>query len=214
MIKLATCPESDECLSPRYVVEPIVPFIMAKGFKNIWCPFDKETSMFVRIFREIFQKNMELGGRVWNNHKDIGGNFFNFDKDFIDYLKIDCLVSNPPFSLKDKVLKKLFELGKPFAMLMPITALGGKKRQEMFKKYGIEVLFLGERTGFYTQSKISKGFDEKGKEIFDYVWDNEAYSKIKENTAFESCYICHNLLPEKIMYATMNKKQEPYNVEI
>lgn len=194
MIKLATCPESDECLSPRYVVEPILPFFKARAFKNIWCPFDTGDSMYVRIFRKFFQINIELDGHVWNNHKeDIGGDFLNFDKDFIDYLKIDCIVSNPPFSLKDKVLKKLFELSKPFAMLMPITALGGKKRQEMFKKYGIEVLFLGERTGFYTKNDLTQ---------------------IKENTAFECCYICHNLLPEKIMYANMKKIQEPYNVEI
>ena len=78
-------------------------------------------------------------------------------------------------------------------MLMPINALGGKKRQSMFKKYGIEILFLGDRTGFYTKGELDR---------------------IKENTQFECCYICHNVLPEKIMYATMKKMQEPYNVEI
>lgn len=181
MIKLATCPESDECLSPRYVVEPIVPFIMAKGFKDILCPFDKENSMYVRVLKSN-------GFIVKNSHKD-DVNFFEYDARTLNS-DIDCIVSNPPFSLKDKVLKRLFELGKPFAMLMPITALGGKKRQEMFKKYGIEVLFLGERTGFYTKNDLTQ---------------------IKENTAFECCYICHNLLPEKIMYATMKKIQEPYN---
>lgn len=182
MIKLATCPESDECLSPRYVVEPIVPFIMAKGFKDILCPFDKENSMYVRVLQNIGFVNIN-----WGHKDDI--DFFSYDDNYIRD-NIDCIVSNPPFSLKDKILKRLFQLGKPFAMLMPITALGGKKRQEMFKKYGIEVLFLGERTGFYTKNDLTQ---------------------IKEKNHFECCYICHNLLPEKIMYATMNKVQEPYN---
>ena len=211
MIKLSTCPESDECLSPRYVVEPIIPFLKDKGFKNIWCPFDTGDSMYVRVltkqkFNRYYSHISEIDTRRFSD-------FTSWKKEDIRDINIECFVSNPPFSLKDKVLKKLFELDKPFAMLMPITALGGKKCQEMFKKYGIEVLFLGERTGFYTQSKISLGRDVLGQEQFDYVWDDEAYSKIKENTAFECCYICHNLLPEKIMYATMNKIQEPYNVE-
>ena len=194
MIKLSTCPSSDECLSPRYVVEPIIPFLKAKGFKNIWCPFDTKDSIYYKLLFKNFYKNMGLDSCVRASHKDEGdkGDFFNFEKDFIDFMQLDCFVSNPPFSLKDKVLKKLFELDKPFAMLMPITALGGKKRQEMFKKYGIEVLFLGERTGFYTRNDLTQ---------------------IKEKNHFECCYICHNILPEKIMYATMNKIQEPYNVE-
>jgi hypothetical protein len=196
MIKLATCPESDECLTPRYAVEPIIPFLKAKGFKNIWCPFDTKDSFYYKLLFKNFYKNMGLDGCVWASHKDDGtifGNFFYMPKQFLDFIQLDCFVSNPPFSLKDKVLKKLFNLGKPFAMLMPITALGGKKRQEMFKKYGIEVLFLGERTGFYTKNDLTQ---------------------IKEKNHFECCYICHNLLPEKIMYANMKKIQEPYDVEI
>lgn len=183
MIKLATCPESDECLTPRYAVEPIVPFLKDKGFKNIWCPFDTKDSMYVRVLSKIFD--------IYYTHKDDGEDFLNHG--IQGFVENDCIVSNPPFSQKDRILERLFKLGNSFAMLMPITALGGKKRQEMFKKYGIEVLFLGERTGFYTRNDLTH---------------------IKEKNHFECCYICHNLLPEKIMYATMNKIQEPYNVEI
>lgn len=185
MIKLSSNESSDNCLTPRYAVEPIVTFLKAKGFKTIWCPFDTPDSMYVRV---LFNEN---NFNVYSSHITLFGDFFKQNKDDKEW-SADCFVSNPPFSLKDKVLAKLFELGKPFAMLLPITALGGKKRQEMFKKYGIEILFLGERTGFYTRNDLTQ---------------------IKENTAFECCYICHNLLPEKIMYATMNKRQEPYNVE-
>lgn len=190
MINLATCPESDECLTPRYAVEPIIPFLKDKGFKNIWCPFDKEDSMYTRILKR--EKMLFYNTHIQENM--FGKiDFFHLSGFLVIPEEIDCIVSNPPFSLKDKILKRLFQLDTPFAMLMPITALGGKKRQEMFKEYGIEVLFLGERTGFYTRNDLTQ---------------------IKEKNHFECCYICHNLLPEKIMYATMNKIQEPYNVEI
>ena len=43
--------ESDECLTPRYAVEPIVKYLKAKGYKNILCPFDKEDSHFVRVLK-------------------------------------------------------------------------------------------------------------------------------------------------------------------
>ena len=39
----------DECYTPDYVVEAIVPFIPKD--KIIWCPFDKECSPFVRVLQ-------------------------------------------------------------------------------------------------------------------------------------------------------------------
>ena len=69
-------------------------------------------------------------------------NFFN---DFPNY---DILVTNPPFSLKDRFLEEAYKRNKPFAMLLPITALEGIKRQEMYKKNGIQILFPKRRTDF------------------------------------------------------------------
>jgi hypothetical protein len=55
----------------------------------------------------------------------------------MDYSKLefDCIVSNPPFTLKDKILKKLYEIGKPFAVLLPIQSLQSKDRTPLFMKY-------------------------------------------------------------------------------
>ena len=72
MIKLSTCPSSDECLSPRYVVEPIIPFLKAKGFKNIWCPFDTKILMYCKLLFKNFYKNMGLDSYVRASHKDEG----------------------------------------------------------------------------------------------------------------------------------------------
>ena len=44
--------KSDEYYTPAYAVQVIVPYLMDKGFKHIWCPFDKEHSEFVKILKE------------------------------------------------------------------------------------------------------------------------------------------------------------------
>jgi hypothetical protein len=71
-----------------------------------------------------------------------------------DFLKetatvnFDMIITNPPYSLKDKFLEKCFSYGRPFALLLPLTALEGIKRGEMFSKYGISLIVLNKRLDF------------------------------------------------------------------
>ena len=44
--------DSDECLTPRYVVNPIIKYLKLRGFKKIWCPFDLDHSLYVRILKK------------------------------------------------------------------------------------------------------------------------------------------------------------------
>lgn len=61
-----------------------------------------------------------------------------------------CSITNPPFSLKEQWLERCYELGKPFALLMPLTALEGQKRQALFAKHGVEVIVPSRRIDFET----------------------------------------------------------------
>ena len=70
------------------------------------------------------------------------------DDFFNDFPKYDILITNPPFSLKDKFLTEAYKRGKPFAILLPITSLEGLKRQELYKKNGIQILFPKKRIDF------------------------------------------------------------------
>ncbi|MDA8055724.1 MAG: class I SAM-dependent methyltransferase, partial [Thermoplasmatales archaeon] len=72
-----------------------------------------------------------------------------------DFLKFqpedfDIIVTNPPYSLKDKFLRRAYELGKPFAFLLPLTTLEGRARQAMFASHGISLLIPDRRTNFIT----------------------------------------------------------------
>ena len=60
----------------------------------------------------------------------------------------DCIITNPPFSKKIKFIERCYELKKPFALLLPLTALEGIKIQSMFKDNGIQILFPKGRIDF------------------------------------------------------------------
>lgn len=67
--------------------------------------------------------------------------------------EIDCIVTNPPYSLKQQFLTRAYELKKPFALLLPLTTFETKKRQDLFKKYGIEIILFDKRINFETPNK-------------------------------------------------------------
>lgn len=58
----------------------------------------------------------------------------------------DIIVTNPPFQKKKKTMLRLFELGKPFAILMPTVALDSNPLRKMLKKYGQYGILIPNRT--------------------------------------------------------------------
>ena len=73
------------------------------------------------------------------------------DKDFlIDEIPdgVNIIITNPPYSKKDKFIERCYELKKPFALLLPVSSLQGQKRGEMFAENGIEILALKKRIDF------------------------------------------------------------------
>ena len=72
--------------------------------------------------------------------------------------KFDCVITNPPYSLKGEFLGKCFEIGKPFALLMPLTTLEGKARHETYRKYnGIQLIIPNKRYNFETPDGKGSG---------------------------------------------------------
>jgi hypothetical protein len=79
-----------------------------------------------------------------------------------DFLKwtperFDCIVTNPPYSLKNEFLERCYELRKPFALLLPLTTLETRRRQRLFKEYGVEIIVLPRRINFETPSGKGSG---------------------------------------------------------
>lgn len=105
--------------TPFYAVEPLLKYIPEN--KIIWCPFDEKWSAFVQIFI--------------NNGYKVVSSCISENKDFFTYepKEWDILISNPPYSLKTKILKRCYEFNKPFVLLLPLPSLQGIERYKLFK---------------------------------------------------------------------------------
>jgi hypothetical protein len=134
---------NDEFYTPKYAIEPILKYINNNSI--IWCPFDTEDSLFVKEFR----KN---GHNVIATHIKNGQDFFN-----MEFPNCDYIISNPPYSLKTEVLKKLFEINKPFAMLVGVVGLfESQKRFEMFRDNEFEIMYMNRRISYFKDYKDQK----------------------------------------------------------
>ena len=84
---------------------------------------------------------------------DIEHDFLKNDLD----MSYDVIITNPPYSIKQSFLIRCYDLGKPFALLLPLTTFETKKRQGLFAKHGVEVIFMPTRINFETPSGRGKG---------------------------------------------------------
>lgn len=80
-------------------------------------------------------------------------------KDFLTYepKHYDCIITNPPFSLKQQFLERAYCLGKPFAFLLPLTTLESEKRQRFFKHCGLQMILFDKRINFETPTGEDNG---------------------------------------------------------
>lgn len=137
---------TDEWKTHKRTVELIIPYLIRNGYKKVLCPFDKEDSNFAIILQEH-------GIDVTCSHIETGTDFFDIEN-FEDF---DAVVSNPPFSKRQEVLFRLFEVGIPFAMIVNSVGLfDSKTRYELFKGNDFELLIPNGRIKYFNDSMIGK----------------------------------------------------------
>lgn len=118
---------NDEFFTPTYAVKPLLKYI-PRDAKRIWCPCDTYESRIVQFLEKE-------GFEVQSTHIDDGWDFLSLEIPFV----YDMIITNPPYSIKNKIIKRCYELGKPFALLLPLTGLEGEARCEMYDKKGIGI---------------------------------------------------------------------------
>ena len=132
---------NDECLTPKYGVEPILKYIPKDWV--IWCPFDKEDSWFVRLIKEN-------GNKVIYSHIDNGQNFYEYEPKE----HWDCIISNPPFSNKRFIFERALSFNKPFALIMSNTWLNDSAPKQLFKDKDLQLLMFDKRMKFENNGVI------------------------------------------------------------
>lgn len=97
----------------------------------------------------------------------------------------DYIISNPPYSLKGDVIDRLFEIGKPFAMLVGVVgSFESQHRFNLFRSHEFEIMYLNKRVSYFK----------------DY-----AEQKPSLNPPFSSVYICSKMLPRTIVFEEIDK---------
>ena len=162
---LASTQSGDLYYTPSYATELIVPYLHG----TIWECAAGEGHITIVL--------EDHGLEVYETDVAFGVDFLTSDLPE----GVDMIVTNPPYSLKDKFLKHCYDLGIPFALLLPLTTLGGMKRTKMYNEYGLEILIPDRRINF-----IYKGAGKA-------CW-------------FHSAWFCHNVLPEKLMFAEIENR--------
>lgn len=71
--------------------------------------------------------------------------------------KYDAIITNPPYSIKDDFVRRCYFLQKPFALLMPLTALEGIKRQFFYRRFGLQIIIPNKRINYLTPSGEGSG---------------------------------------------------------
>ena len=165
---------NDEYYTPIYAIEPIVEFL--KEGSTIWCPFDTKDSNYYKYLTE-------KGFNVICTHIEKGQDFLSIEPSIIP--QCDYIISNPPYSLKNEVFEKLYEIGKPFAMLVGVVGIfESQRRFNLFKNNRVEVLYFNKRVSYF------KDYSDQ---------------KPSLNPPFSSVYLCSSVLPNQIEFREINK---------
>jgi len=146
--------KDDDYETPKEVFEKIVPFI----------PKDK-------IIWEAFYCNGKAGTFL----SDFGFDVIHKPIDFFTHNEGDIIISNPPFSLCKKIMPRLFELDKPFMLIMPISNIANKYMDCFEDK--IQIIRISGRTNFLKNGILTK------------------------NVNFVCCWFCYKMnLPKDILW--------------
>ena len=130
---------SDEWYTPQFIVNKCIDIshqIRLPFIPKILLPYDTEKSLFVKSLKN---QNITYGIR-------------DFLENNYDY---DILITNPPFSLKEKVFEKCLQDGKEFILVLPETFIFSVKFFDLLQKYKFNYKIYSPKQRVYF-------IDEKG----------------------------------------------------
>ena len=133
---------TDEWYTDQDIVDKCLEILDAPQGSTILCPFDSDESKFVQTLKA-------QGFKVIYGITD----FIDSEQDY----ECDYIVTNPPFSIKDQVIERVFKYGKRTVLVLPLDTMGGKARRKLFKEYEFPQIYVPEaRVSYYDQTWIKR----------------------------------------------------------
>lgn len=161
----------DRCQTPNYALAPLLPHLNRDWL--VWEPAAGEGNIVNAVashVRAIIGTDILQGSEY---------NFFNYEP-----LAFSAIVTNPPYSVKYEWLERCYALGRPFALLVPVEAIGAAKAQRLMERHGAELLLLDRRVNFKMPNK---------------GWEGSA-------AQFPVLWLCWKILPAPIVYGKLPRQ--------
>lgn len=124
-------------------------------------------------------------GKTYEYFKENGYNILGekgldfFDEKSNDYIdNSDIIISNPPFSIKYKIINTLVNKDKSFILILPLSCINTISFRKAFNGNMDDLTLLIPRG----RLKFLKGND------------------LKSSPSFESCFVCYKISQEKIVF--------------
>jgi hypothetical protein len=137
LIDLMSSDKFDNLYTPEIAVRPLLKNFPISKSRVVWECTDYGKSNISAVLRTE-------GWTVVGSDLTTGFDFLSDTPTF----KFDAIITNPPYSLKDEFIERCYEYKVPFALLLPLAALAGMKRNKMYKHFGINVVILNKRLDF------------------------------------------------------------------
>lgn len=160
----------DQCQTPAHAILPLLPYLnpaqtlweSACGKGNLVQAFKNQG--FSHIIESDVLSGDEYNFLTYNPTLDPNSEYKGVYHWWYQ-------ITNPPYSIKYKWMKRSYELGKPFALLIPVESIGAKSCQTLWKQYEhkpyrTEIILLNKRINF---EMPNKGLDGKGAQ-FPVLW--------------------------------------------
>lgn len=171
----------DLCQSPPYAVAPLLPYL--KPFLTVW-----EPASGGGYLADALEMHSHRYVDVVKSDILRGQNFFTYNPSDPPYERgWDAIVTNPPYSIKYEWIARCYELGKPFALLVPLETLGAAAAQKLLQKHGFEVMLLDQRVDFKMPNKGWSGGAQ-----FPVIW------------------LCHRILPVPIVFGSIRAEKRKF----
>ena len=132
---------SDEWYTDQPTVDLAISLLKIKRVSRVICPFDTDKSLFVQTLQK--QGHFVIYGIT----------------DFLesDSYEFDYLITNPPFSVKNKVIGKVYEYRKPSLLMLPLDAIAGVHRTSLYKTFGFpHIMIPPKRISYFDENYVKR----------------------------------------------------------
>lgn len=172
--------DGDRCQTPPYAIDPLIPYI-----PKSWSIY--EPCRDLGYMEAAWQ---DAGYEVITTCYSFDGQDFIADNTILPS-EFDAVITNPPYSKAKKYpfIRRCFELGHPFALLIPTETIGTNSLGELYEEFnGFQVMFLRQRPDFAMPN---------------LMWEGKGNDQ-------NICWLTKGLGLPPISYATLKKYPPPY----